>query len=83
MGFIMYSYHLYSLWMHFIMYFQWYMIFVFQSVPTPHSAALLQLGILQRNYWGTGLLENLAGDITGEKAAVKGFFILRYCWREQ
>lgn len=79
----MYSYHLYSAWVHFIMPFQWYMIFVFQSVPTPRSAVLLQLGTLQRNYWGTGLLENLAGDMTGGKAAVEGFLVLRYCWREQ
>lgn len=83
MGSILYSYHLYSVWVHFIMCFQWYMIFVFQSVPTPHSAALLQLGILLSNYWGTGLLENLAGDVTGDKATVKGFSVLRYGWREQ
>lgn len=50
---------------------------------TPRSAALLQLGTLQRNYWGTGLLENLAGDMTGGTAAVEGFLVLRYCWREQ
>lgn len=81
-GFIMYSYHLCSVWVHFTVCFQWYMIFVFQSVPTPYSAALLQLGIVQRNYWGTGLLGNTAGDMTGEKAAVKGFLVLRYCWRE-
>lgn len=75
----MYSHHFHSVWMHF----QWYMIFVFQSVPAPHSDVLLQLGILQRNCWGTRLLENLAGDMTGEKAAVKGILVLRYCWGEQ
>lgn len=70
----MYSYHFYSVWMHFIMHFQWYMIFIFHSVPTPYSDVLLQLGMLQSNYWGTGLLENLAGDMTGEKSCSQGSF---------
>lgn len=45
------------------------MIFVFQSVPTIHSAAFVQLGILQRNYRDSGLLESTAGD--GQKKKLK------------
>lgn len=48
----MYSRHLYSVWIHFIMHFQWHLIFVFQSVPTPTLRCSVAAGDTAEEFLG-------------------------------